>query len=136
MGKKRNLNPEPFLSDDTNKSVSKKRTKPAKQHQREENVRFHTVLSAGMSSKILKEALIQQKEIQEETDAENPNNIVFSEERVNQGKLDYDDDDDVDNFAGFSDNYSQFGGYEVCLMLCYLNLLATCFLIDRFRVVV
>ncbi|XP_022002811.1 bystin [Helianthus annuus] len=107
MGKKRNLNPEPFLSDDTNKSVSKKRTKPAKQHQREENV-----LSAGMSSKILKEALIQQKEIQEETDAENPNNIVFSEERVNQGKLDYDDDDDVDNFAGFSDNYSQFGGYE------------------------
>ncbi|XP_071725972.1 bystin-like isoform X2 [Rutidosis leptorrhynchoides] len=66
-----------------------------------------------MSSKILKEALIQQKEIQEETDAENPNNIVFPEEPVTQTHADDDDDDDdVDNFAGFSDNHSQFGGYE------------------------
>lgn len=107
MAKKRDRhqNPEPFLSDDTNKSVSKKRTKPAKQHQREEEL-----ISAGMSSKILKEALIQQKEIQEETDAENPNNIVFPEEPVTQAQVD--DDDDVDNFAGFSDNHSQFGGYE------------------------
>ncbi|KAI3695326.1 hypothetical protein L1987_78321 [Smallanthus sonchifolius] len=64
-----------------------------------------------MSSKILKEALIQQKEIQEETDAENPNNIVFPEEPVTQTQVD-DWDDDVDNFAGFSDNLSQFGGYE------------------------
>lgn len=72
------------------------------------------VISAGMSSKILKEALIQQKEIQAETDAENPNNIVFPEEPVTQTQVD-DDDDDVDNFAGFSDNHSQFGGYEVCL---------------------
>ncbi|KAL4555271.1 hypothetical protein LXL04_037886 [Taraxacum kok-saghyz] len=108
MAKKRerHQNPEPFLSDDTNKSVSKKRTKPAKQHQGEEKL-----ISAGMSSKILKEALIQQKEIQEETDAENPNNIVFPEEPVTQTQVE-DDDDDVDNFAGFSDNHSQFGGYE------------------------
>ncbi|KAL8209055.1 hypothetical protein R6Q57_008467 [Mikania cordata] len=108
MGKKREryLNPEPFLSDEINKSVSKKRTKPAKEHQREGKL-----ISAGMSSKILKEALIQQKEIQEETDAENPNKIVFSEEPVTQSQVD-DDDDDVDNFAGFSDNHSQFGGYE------------------------
>ncbi|KAI3809656.1 hypothetical protein L1987_19253 [Smallanthus sonchifolius] len=63
-----------------------------------------------MSSKILKEALIQQKEIQEETDAQNPNNIVFPDEPVTQTQVD--DDDDVDNFAGFSDNHSQFGGYE------------------------
>ncbi|XP_076935717.1 bystin-like [Bidens hawaiensis] len=107
MGKKRerHQNPEPFLSDDTtNKSsVSKKRTKPAKQHQQEEKL-----LSAGMSSKILKEALLQQREIQEETDAENPNNIVFPDEPVIQAQL----DDDVDNFAGFADNQSQFGGYE------------------------
>ncbi|KAL8255212.1 hypothetical protein R6Q59_033433 [Mikania micrantha] len=109
MGKKREryLNPEPFLSDEINKSVSKKRTKPAKEHQREEKL-----ISAGMSSKILKEALIQQKEIQEETDAENPNKIVFSEEPATQSQVD-DDDDDIDNFAGFSDNHSQFGGYEV-----------------------
>ncbi|KAI7753232.1 hypothetical protein M8C21_015625 [Ambrosia artemisiifolia] len=109
MGKKRerHLNPEPFLSDDTTKSFSKKRTKPPKTHQTEQ-----TVLSAGMSSKILKEALIQQKEIQEETDAQNPNNIVFPEEPVNKTILVDGDDDDVDNFAGFSDNHSQFGGYE------------------------
>ncbi|KAI7753231.1 hypothetical protein M8C21_015624, partial [Ambrosia artemisiifolia] len=109
MGKKRerHLNPEPFLSDDdTTKSFSKKRTKPPKTHQTEQ-----TVLSAGMSSKILKEALIQQKEIQEETDAQNPNNIVFPQEPV-VNKTILEDDDDVDNFAGFSDNLSQFGGYE------------------------
>ncbi|XP_024967990.1 bystin [Cynara cardunculus var. scolymus] len=107
MGKKRerHQNPEPFLTDDTNKSVSKKRNKPAKQHQSEEKL-----ISAGMSSKILKEALIQQKEIQEETDAQNPNNIVFPEEPVTQAQVD--EDDDVDNFAGFSDNHSQFGGCE------------------------
>ncbi|KAK1439707.1 hypothetical protein QVD17_05527 [Tagetes erecta] len=107
MGKKRerHQNPQPFLSDDTNKSVSKKRTKPAKQHQHEQKL-----LSEGMSSKILKEALIQQKEIQEETDAQNPNNIVFPDEHVTQTQVD--DDDDVDNFAGFDDNLSQFGGYE------------------------
>ncbi|XP_076896421.1 bystin-like [Bidens hawaiensis] len=108
MGKKRerHQNPEPFLSDETtNKSsVSKKRTKPAKQHQQEQKL-----LSAGMSSKILKEALLQQKEIQEETDAQNPNNIVFKDEPVIQAQS---DDDDVDNFAGFADNQSQFGGYE------------------------
>ncbi|XP_076886322.1 bystin-like [Bidens hawaiensis] len=107
MGKKRerHQNPEPFLSDDTtNKStVSKKRTKPAKKHQQEQKL-----LSAGMSSKILKEALLQQKEIQEETDAQNPNNIVFKDEPVIQAL----DDDDVDNFDGFADNQSQFGGYE------------------------
>ncbi|KAL7600121.1 bystin [Lactuca sativa] len=107
MAKKRerHQNPEPFLSDDTNKSVSKKRTKPAKQHQSEEKL-----ISAGMSSKILKEALLQQKEIQDEADAENPDNIVFPEEPVTQTQVD--EDDDVDNFAGFSDNHSQFGGYE------------------------
>lgn len=64
-----------------------------------------------MSSKILKEALLQQKEIQDEADAENPDNIVFPEEPVTQTQVD--EDDDVDNFAGFSDNHSQFGGYEV-----------------------
>lgn len=77
-----------------------------------------------MSSKILKEALLQQKEIQEETDAENPNNIVFPEEPATQTQVD--DDDDVDNFAGFSDNHSQFGGYEVSFLLyssCSLNFL-------------
>ncbi|KAJ0770681.1 putative bystin [Helianthus annuus] len=40
------------------------------------------------------------------------NNIVFPQEPVNQVKLDDYEDDDVDNFAGFSDNHSQFGGYE------------------------
>nr|GEY51770.1 hypothetical protein [Tanacetum cinerariifolium] len=106
-GKKRERinNPEPFLSDETNKSFSKKRTKPSKLHQQEQKL-----ISAGMSSKILKEALAQQKEIQEEADAANPDNITFPEEPVTHTQID--DDDDIDNFRGFTDTHSQYGGDE------------------------
>lgn len=81
-----------------------------------------------MSSKILKEALIQQKEMQEETDAENPNNIVFPEEPVTQTQVD-EDDDDVDNFAGFSDNHTQFGADEVCFILLHASYWPICVLV-------
>lgn len=110
MAKKRtrNQNPEPFLPEDDSKSVSsQKRTKPAKQHQREEKL-----ISSGISSKILKEALIQQKEIQEEADAQNPStaNFVFPKEKA--GQIQLVDEEDIDDFAGFAETQSQFGGYE------------------------
>lgn len=106
-GKKRERinNPEPFLTDESNKSFSKKRTKPSKLHQQEQKL-----ISAGMSSKILKEALAQQKEIQEEADAANPDNINFPEEPVTHTQID--DDDDIDNFPGFTDTHSQYAGDE------------------------
>lgn len=66
-----------------------------------------------MSSKILKEALIQQKEIQEEADAQNPSttNFVFPKEK--SGQIQLDDEEDIDDFNGFAETQSQFGGYEV-----------------------
>ncbi|CAK9151788.1 unnamed protein product [Ilex paraguariensis] len=106
MAKKRtrHTNPEPFLEDDS-KSVSKKRTKPLKHHQQEQKL-----ISSGMSSKILKEALIQQKEVQEEeTEEQNPNRLVFNEEQVIAAES---DEDEFDDFDGFSETQSQFGGWE------------------------
>lgn len=64
-----------------------------------------------MSSKILKEAILQQKEIEEEEIREqNPNNkLVFHEEP----KIAKDDEEeDIDDFNGFSETRSQFGGWE------------------------
>ncbi|KAJ4839971.1 snoRNA-binding rRNA-processing protein [Turnera subulata] len=68
MGKKvkrgRQQNPEPFLPGDDSESVAastRKRSKAAKTHQEQSKM-----ISSGMSSKILKEALLQQKEIQAE----------------------------------------------------------------------
>lgn len=64
-----------------------------------------------MSSKILKEAILQQKEIEEEEiRKQNPNNkLVFHEEP----KIAKDDEEeDIDDFNGFSETRSQFGGWE------------------------
>lgn len=98
-------NPEPFLADES-KSLSavshKKRSKPPKPHQLEQKL-----VPSGMSSKILKEALSQLKEIQEEEEKQNPSNLVFSEEH---GIKDDDyEEDDIDDFGGFSETQSQFG---------------------------
>jgi essential nuclear protein 1 len=105
MPKKRTRiqNPEPFLPDETT-SASLKRTKAPKSHQREEKL-----ISTGMSSKILKEAIIQQREIQDEVEAQNPNNIVFSKELTKAAQS---DDEDVDDFDGFPETQSQYGGFE------------------------
>ncbi|KAA8518273.1 hypothetical protein F0562_015844 [Nyssa sinensis] len=106
MAKKRtrHQNPEPFMAEDGKSSVSKKRTKPAKHHQKEEKL-----ISSGMSSKILKEALIQQKEIQEEAEEKNPNHLVFAEEQPTASAS---DEEDIDEFGGFSETRSQFDNYE------------------------
>ncbi|KAL6339694.1 hypothetical protein AAG906_034780 [Vitis piasezkii] len=104
MGKKRSKyhNPQPFLADDGVAS-SKKRSKPAKHHQAEEKM-----ISSGMSSKILKEALFQQKEIEDEARDQNPNSSFFAIEEEPAK----DEEEDVDDFAGFDDTQSHFGGYE------------------------
>ncbi|CAI9761583.1 unnamed protein product [Fraxinus pennsylvanica] len=102
-------NPEPFLADDSKSlsaASSKKRSKPPKPHQLEQKL-----VPSGMSSKILKEALSQQKEIQEEEEKQNPSNLVFSEEN---GIKDNDyEEEDIDDFGGFSETQSQFGQWDL-----------------------
>ncbi|XP_057460177.1 bystin [Actinidia eriantha] len=106
MGKKRtrHQNPEPFLADETASSAAKNRTKPRKHHQQEDKL-----ISSCMSSKILKEAMIQQREVQEEADGQNPIKQFFAEEAAIVAGL---DEEDIDEFGGFSETQSQFGGYE------------------------
>lgn len=138
MGKKRerHQNPQPFLADDTDSVSSKKRSKSRegrKQLQKEEKL-----LSSGMSSKILKQALIQQREIEDEqVEAQNPNNslLTVAEEPLRQDAGDDDDDDDddndIDNFNGFDETQSRYGDFEVSLFLfiylfiyfCYAQIL-------------
>ncbi|PON89749.1 Bystin [Trema orientale] len=112
-------NPQPFLAEDSKDSVasSRKRSKSRegrKQHQAEEKL-----LSSGMSSKILKVALIQQREVEDEDlHAQNPNNsllTVTQDPPRDKGGED-DDDDDIDKFAGFDETQSRVGDYERALL--------------------
>ena len=63
------------------------------------------LISSGMSSKILEEAMIQQREVQEEAEEQNPIKQVFAEEPANAAGL---DEEDIDEFRGFSETRSQF----------------------------
>ncbi|WMV39552.1 hypothetical protein MTR67_032937 [Solanum verrucosum] len=121
MGKKRErlTNPEPFLDDDSKSKASlKKRSKAPKSHQQQQQAnhtkrfRLKSVISSSISSKILKEALLQQKEVdEEETRERNPNAIVFPEDVATRA-VEEEDDDDLDNFSGFQETQSQFGDLE------------------------
>ncbi|KAL8039801.1 hypothetical protein ABFX02_10G059900 [Erythranthe guttata] len=107
MSKKRGriTNPEPFLPLGSDAfSSSKKRSKPPKHHQVHQKL-----VPCAVSSKILKQAHLQQKEIQhEEEDNENDDVNKFVLPQLH-GLKDNDDEDDVDDFAGFSENPTQFG---------------------------
>lgn len=72
------------------------------------------MISTGMSSKILKEALIQQREILEEADESESkrNGFVFKEEEESKRNVE-EEEEDIDEFGGFNDTQSQFGNYEV-----------------------
>lgn len=109
-GRERHQNPQPFLADDNDSVASKKRSTSRdarKQHQKDEKL-----LSSGMSSKILKEARIQQREVEdEEVEAQNPNNSLLNV--VEQPHKDDGEEDDIDDFAGFSETQSRYGDYEV-----------------------
>ncbi|KAG6755235.1 hypothetical protein POTOM_041053 [Populus tomentosa] len=109
MAKKRerHQNPEPFLKEDTDSIASTKtRTKASKHHQKQQKM-----ISSGMSSKILKVALIQQKEIQaEEAGERNPNFNALEEELPERDEEQY-AEDEIDDFSGFSETQSQFNDY-------------------------
>lgn len=112
MGKKRqrerHQNPEPFLAEENGSVASKKQTK-SKQHQMEEKL-----ISSGMSSKILKEALAQQREVEDEANrAQNPNNSLLNVTEDPRKDEAAEEEEDIDDFGGFSETQSRFGGYEV-----------------------
>ncbi|KAK4285763.1 hypothetical protein QN277_002413 [Acacia crassicarpa] len=106
--KERQMNPEPFDPDGNESVKSKTRSKAAKHHQKGERL-----ISSSISSKIMKEARLQQKEIEEEAEAARGgvNSAFFQVEEPPKAAED-DDDDAIDEFAGFSETQSQFGGYD------------------------
>ncbi|KAK1362655.1 Bystin [Heracleum sosnowskyi] len=112
MGKKRSRiqNPEPFLPEeghDSKSQSSKKHSKAPKLHQQQ-----NKLIAADMSSKILKEALIQQKEIQDEDDAQKPGAASFAFLKENAGAVQLEEEEELDHFTGFSETQSQYGGNE------------------------
>lgn len=88
-GRERHRNPEPFLAEEDGSVASNKRTKKAKKARKHQE---NLILSSGMSSKILKEAQIQQKEIEDE---ENTN--AFIQDQQNDDQL----DEEYDDFGSF-----------------------------------
>ncbi|CAH2034757.1 unnamed protein product [Thlaspi arvense] len=105
MAKKRDriVNTQPFISDDASVASSRKRSKVPKTHQKLEKL-----IEAGMSSKIMKVALDQQKEVEDEENAErNPISTVFAAAAASTAKeeqkvLEEEEDDigDIDEFDG------------------------------------
>lgn len=147
MAKKRDriVNTQPFISDDASVASSRKRSKVPKTHQKQEKVSqnlhafifqiqafrmfqlidfwgFLQLIEAGMSSKIMKQALAQQKEVADEENAErNPSSAAFAvagaataveEQRV------LEEEDDIDEFDGTFDNQSQFDK-QVSFLILY-----------------
>ena len=129
--RERHLNPQPFLSDnDSHAKRSKfKVPKPKSRHHSEkaEEEQNEELISSTMSSKILKQALAQQKEIQDEASLQNPNSaLLFAQEYVTPKGAAADDaqtdDDDIDGFDGFSETQSRFGADDVSHSLALLKL--------------
>ncbi|KAL5730259.1 hypothetical protein ACHQM5_003104 [Ranunculus cassubicifolius] len=109
MAKKRNREPEkhskPFLTeDDDQPQTSKKKSRAPKRHQNEEKL-----ISSNMTERILKEAVNQQKEIEDE---ENENNLFSSIKDDPKERSDDDSDEDVDEFGGFSETQSLYNGFD------------------------
>lgn len=128
MSKKRSriINPEPFTPFAVDSISSKKRIPKPKHHQLE-----NELLPSGATSKILKQALLQQKEIQDEDETENDptknrdndnNGLVFINVKDNK-----DEEGDLDDFDGFSETQSQFGQWDfevqITIIVCSRALL-------------
>ncbi|XVF05092.1 hypothetical protein REPUB_Repub05bG0141600 [Reevesia pubescens] len=105
--RERNQNPKPFLGDDDSVASSKKRSKAPKHHQIQDKM-----ISTGMSSKILKEALLQQKEIEEEASGGGNVQNAFGLVEEDHNRHGEKEEEDIDDFGGFSETQSQFGNYE------------------------
>lgn len=112
--KERILNPEPFVPEGTEYAKSKKTSKAARKHQQEGDL-----IDSHISSKIMKQALIQLKEVEDEDETNEQNvtrssfNRLEEEPRKVEEDNNGDDIDDIDEFAGFDENQSQFGGFDV-----------------------
>lgn len=103
--KEQSLKRPAFLAENDDGAASnKKRSKAPKQHQQQGKL-----ISSGMSSKILKEALIQQKELEGEAEGSHLNEAfaLVEEDRNKQ-----EEEEDIDEFGGFSETQSQFGTFE------------------------
>ncbi|XP_050371041.1 bystin [Argentina anserina] len=107
-GREKHHNPEPFLADDDGAaSVASKRRTKAKQHQADE-----TPISSGMSAKILKQAQLQQREVEDdENRARNPN--ALSDITEEPHRLESDEDEDADEFGGFLDSRGEDEAFKV-----------------------
>ncbi|KAI9116352.1 hypothetical protein K1719_012519 [Acacia pycnantha] len=106
--KERQMNPEPFDPDGNETVKSKTRSKAAKHHQKGERL-----ISSSISSKIMKEARLQKKEIEEEAEAGRGGaNSAFFQVVEPPKAAEEDDDDAIDEFTGFSETQSQFSGYD------------------------
>ncbi|KZV28204.1 bystin [Dorcoceras hygrometricum] len=96
-------NPEPFSPFISDSVSSKRRSKPPKHHQIEERL-----VPSAVSSKILNEALIQQKEIQLEEESNEAQNNGFLFSQVDDPKnFIRDDEEDLDDFKGFPETEIQ-----------------------------
>ncbi|KAE8712210.1 hypothetical protein F3Y22_tig00110260pilonHSYRG00099 [Hibiscus syriacus] len=67
------------------------------------------MISSGMSSKILKEAMLQQKEIEDEASGRNTGTAFGS---IEEDHNKHQEEEDIDDFGGFSETQSQFGNYD------------------------
>ncbi|CAL5188340.1 unnamed protein product [Lathyrus oleraceus] len=111
--KERILNPEPFVPEGTEYAKSKKTSKAARKHQQEGDL-----IDSHISSKIMKQALIQLKEVEDEDETNEQNvtrssfNRLEEEPRKVEEDNNGDDIDNIDEFAGFDENQSQFGGFD------------------------
>ncbi|KAJ0230997.1 Bystin [Hirschfeldia incana] len=106
MAKKRDriVNTQPFITDDASVASSRRRSKVPKTHQQQEKL-----IEAGISSKIMKVALAQQKEIADEENAEsNPITAVFSAASAltaeEEKRVIEEEEDDIDDFDGQFDD--------------------------------
>ncbi|CAN7044902.1 unnamed protein product [Brassica oleracea var. botrytis] len=99
MAKKREriVNTEPFIThNDDSVASCRKRSKVPKIHRQQEKL-----VEAGISSKIMKVALAQQKEIADGENAErNPSTAVFSTVAAEEEKKVIEEEDDIDDFDG------------------------------------
>ncbi|CAN8290491.1 unnamed protein product [Cochlearia groenlandica] len=110
MAKKRDriINTQPFISDDaTTVASSRKRSKVPKSHQKQEKL-----IEAGITSKIMKVALAQQKEVADEDNLENnPSSAAFSAAAVvtavEEQRLK--EEEEIDNFDG---NFEDVDSYQ------------------------
>ncbi|TYI10110.1 hypothetical protein ES332_A09G118700v1 [Gossypium tomentosum] len=119
--RERNRNSQPFLADGDSVASSKKRSKAPKHHQKQDKM-----LSTGISSKFLKEALLQQKEIEDEASGGNVRNAFGSvKEEHNKHEEEEEEEEDIDNFddpyAGKMGDFDEIDEEDEKLLEAFLS---------------